>query len=78
MRSRSERRHHHQRMLNRVKNFDWVKRWFGTGESREEHVKRMAENRHPCSCHMCGNPRKHFKQKTIQEKRMDEYALGEE
>lgn len=78
LRSRSERRHHHQRMLNKVKNFDWVKRWFGTEESREEHVRRMAENRHPCSCHMCGNPRKHFKKKTIQERRMDEYVLGEE
>lgn len=22
-----------------------------------------------CSCHMCGNPRKHFKQRTIQELR---------
>jgi hypothetical protein len=31
----------------------------------------MAETRHPCSCHMCGNPRKHWKEKTIQEKRFD-------
>lgn len=25
-----------------------------------------------CSCHMCGNPRKHWKQKTIQEIKADE------
>ena len=24
-----------------------------------------------CSCHMCGNPRKHYNEKTIQEKRVD-------
>ena len=30
---------------------------------------KMAENRKPCSCHMCGNPRKHWKELTIQEKR---------
>lgn len=25
-----------------------------------------------CSCTMCGNPRKHFNEKTIQEKQFDE------
>ncbi len=25
---------------------------------------------HPCSCYVCGNPRKHFNEKTIQEKRL--------
>ena len=78
MRTRSERRHHHQRMLNKVKNFGWLKSWFGTEEIREEHIRQITETRKPCSCHMCGNPRKHFKQKTLQEKRMDEYALGDD
>lgn len=78
MRSRSERRHHHERMLDRVKNFEWM-RDFSTEESREKHIKRMAETRKPCSCWMCGNPRKHQKdKKTMQEKRMEEYALGDE
>lgn len=27
---------------------------------------------HPCSCPMCGNPRRHFGEKTIQEKRADQ------
>jgi hypothetical protein len=36
----------------------------------------MAENRKPCSCHMCGNPRKHHKDKlTMQERRMNEYEI---
>jgi hypothetical protein len=35
----------------------------------------MTETRKPCSCHMCGNPRKHFKEKTMQEKRFDEYEI---
>jgi hypothetical protein len=25
-----------------------------------------------CSCHMCGNPRRHFNERTIQEKRHEE------
>lgn len=70
MRTRAERRHHHQRMLNKVKKFHWIQKWFWGEESREEHIKRMAENRTPCSCHMCGNPRHHQKDKlTMQEKR---------
>jgi len=28
--------------------------------------------RKPCSCFMCGNPRKHFKLKTIQELKAEE------
>ena len=30
-----------------------------------------------CSCHMCGNPRKHWKQKTLQEIRADSAELAE-
>lgn len=78
MRTRSERRHHHQRMLEKVKHFT-LYQYFKDPAEIEQHQKRMAENRKPCSCHMCGNPRKHHKdKKTLQEKRMDEYALGDE
>ena len=31
-----------------------------------------------CSCHLCGNPRKHFNAKTIQELKQDEYCLVED
>ena len=72
MRTRSERRHHHTRMLEKVKNFFWLKRHF-TEEERLDHVRKMAENRKLCSCHMCGNPRKHQKdKKTMQEKRFEQ------
>jgi len=72
MRTRSERRHHHQRMIDRVKKFPWLKslRHFLSEEQQEEHILQLAENRQPCSCHACGNPRHHHKDKlTMQEKR---------
>jgi hypothetical protein len=36
-------------------------------------VGRMARTRKPCSCSMCGNPRKYFNEKTMRERRQ-EYA----
>lgn len=30
----------------------------------------MAETPKPCSCYMCGNPRKWFKKQTMQEQKM--------
>ena len=80
MRTRSERRHHHQRMIDKVKNFVWLKSkfWNGSEEKRLAHIKKMAETRKPCSCWMCGNPRKHQKdKKTMQEKRYDERILDD-
>ena len=70
--SRADRRHHHERMLDRVKGFHWLKQkfWNGSEEEREKHLRKMAETRHPCSCHMCGNPRRMFKEETLQEKKM--------
>lgn len=72
--SRAERRHNHERMLDRVKKFRWLQPefWHGDEKSREKHIRQMAETRKPCSCHMCGNPRRMFKEKTIQEKRFDQ------
>lgn len=70
--SRAERRHHHNRMIDKVKSFHWFKSWGLTEEDVDYKCKRMAETRKPCSCYMCGNPRKHWKDKTIQEHRFDE------
>lgn len=70
MRSRAERRHHHERMLNKVKKFDLYKDYDWDENSKIEHQKKMAGTRKPCSCWMCGNPRRHLKDKlTMQEKR---------
>lgn len=42
-----------------------------------EYEKRLIKTRVPCSCPMCGNPRRHFGQKTLQEKKSAQqmYAL---
>jgi len=37
-----------------------------------EIAKRMIKTRVPCSCPMCGNPRRHLGQKTVQERKADE------
>ena len=33
-------------------------------------IGRFAQTRKPCSCFMCGNPRRHFGEKTIRERRL--------
>lgn len=73
VRTRAERRHHHQRMLQRAEKFaceNGMKEWF-TQEQFEKHVRLIAENRKACSCYMCGNARKIWKQKTLQEIKQD-------
>ena len=39
---------------------------------KEQWVRKHADNMTICSCHMCGNPRKLFKDETIQEKRFSQ------
>lgn len=75
--SRADRRHHHRRMIDKVKDFWWLQadKYWGSEEKRQKHIRKMAETRHPCSCHMCCNPRHSpWKEKTIQEKRFEEYG----
>ena len=72
-RTRAERRHHHFRMKERVKRFyttKEIKEHWGE-EFAEIHICKRTENRQPCSCFMCGNPRKYWKQKTLQEKKAE-------
>lgn len=68
------RRHQEKRMQNRSRKV--VKRIFpddSFGEDIQERIEKMAAKRRnhlaECSCHMCGNPRKHFNEKTLQERR---------
>lgn len=72
--SRAERRHNHERMIDKVKKFWWIQadKYWGSEERRQKHIRKMSETRKPCSCYMCGNPRKHWKDKTVQEHRFDE------
>ena len=34
-------------------------------------ANKNADNLKKCSCWMCGNPRKHFKERTLQEKKLE-------
>lgn len=38
----------------------------------EKYAVKSADHLKNCSCWMCGNPRKYFKEKTMQEKKEDE------
>lgn len=67
---RSERRHHEQRLkakfyrIQRTRDLD--SRVIGS-----IHAGRFAHHGKPCSCFMCGNPRKFWGELTMQEKRAD-------
>ncbi len=70
MRSRDFRRFQEQ------KKKSWVYKYFKShwlGEITPATAGIRAHTPAICSCHMCGNPRKHWKEKTMQEKRMDFY-----
>ena len=41
-------------------------------EDMPGYVRRLLKTRVPCSCYMCGNPRRHFGTKTRQERIADE------
>ena len=44
------------------------KYWNGDYKS-EKQLSKLARTSTPCSCFMCGNPRKYFNEETIQERR---------
>ena len=57
----AENRHHLQRIINRVKNY--------YPDCNQRYFKLNAITRKRCSASCCGNPRKYFKELTMQEKR---------
>ncbi len=71
---RGQRRHHMERMRRRVR------RYYGGYMLRRPDAARyigmIAQTRTLCSCLWCGNPRRHFGQKTRAE-RLNERALLE-
>lgn len=73
MRNRAERRHHHQRMINKVTKFEWLTpaSYWRSENDRQKTIKRIAENRKFCSCWMCGNSRE-LEGDTLQEVRIKE------
>jgi hypothetical protein len=76
-RTRSWRRHHRQRVKDRA--FHILRdQWYIPARVppliKEDEIKeiaaKMADNMKVCSSYCCGNPRKHFNELTVQERRM--------
>jgi len=67
---RAIRRHHVKRLNKKRKGY-----WSGILLSQEHNALRwcgmITKTPKPCSCHMCGNPRKYFNERTMQEKKSD-------
>ena len=64
---RSIRRHHRQRIINK-----WIRRKKLLGDRLGWGTpNRLVETHTPCSCSMCGNPRKWFNKPTRQEIKSD-------
>jgi len=62
MRGRALRRHHEQRMKRRVAHY-----YSGYAAGNPRGTGRLAHTRVPCSCWMCGNPRRWRRDLTLQE-----------
>lgn len=72
MRNRAHRRYQRKKYFNKAKNiviniFGFTKALGLSEEDIQYRTYRLAKNRSPCSCYGCGNPRKHFNEKTRQE-----------
>ncbi len=64
MTKRAERRHHVDRLKRKRKYH------FGRELSGKE-LSQVVDTPKPCSCYLCGNPRKYFEEKTVQEHKHD-------
>lgn len=66
---RAERRHHRERIKNRVKSFaDMQYDKAHDPEAYEYRLVRRIDTRQPCSCEGCGNPRR-YGEKSLQERK---------
>ncbi|MCK5616713.1 hypothetical protein KAR91_83400 [Candidatus Pacearchaeota archaeon] len=61
--NRALRRHHKQRIKNKVKYY-----YGGVHINNPKYIGMASVTRHACSRYCCGNPRKHFNEVTRQEK----------
>jgi hypothetical protein len=77
VRDRGYRRDQHQRVKRKVKNLPWVRR---EGEWKARHLGLLVSTHgKPCSCPMCGNPRRFDKQRmTVQELRARQEPIRDE
>jgi len=64
--SRADRRHHAERLKTK-------RRWYwSVWKKTDRQIGMLLHTAAMCSCHMCGNPREHWKQKSMQERRFDQ------
>lgn len=64
---RAERRHHYQRLKRkRITNNYWC-RYHGDWSKSQLGIS--VNTPKPCSCEMCGNPRRHFRESTLSERK---------
>ena len=71
MQSRALRRHHEHRIKQRVRDY-----YGGYAHHRPRSIGKLAHARQLCSCVMCGNPRRHLGEATMQERRVGERPVG--
>lgn len=69
--SRALRRHHKNRLKNSRRNY-----WSVTIDlidlKSEKYISQVTRTPKPCSCYMCGNARKFFNERTLQEKKQQD------
>ena len=73
MNSRALRRHHEQRIKRRVRGY-----YNGKAADDPRHIGKIAHARRLCSCSLCGNPRRYYRELTVQERRRDSAARAED
>ncbi len=72
---RALRRHHYRRLKRKRERF-----WYGTYSAPmgPRHLGMAIATPKVCSCWMCGNPRRYFREKTLQERKADLALRGRE
>ena len=66
---RATRRKHRERLKKKRRQEE--KNIFGNNGIDDKHLNILIDTKKRCSCYMCGNPRKHFREKTRKELIMD-------
>lgn len=64
---RAERRHHYRRLKKARVDYHYWGRGTALMSWTKAHLGMAVETPCSCSCPMCGNPRKHFSQRTLAE-----------
>ena len=78
MRTRADRRHHRARVKANFCKALKMWPWGPLDNHWLEHRLHTSDTRCVCSCVMCGNPRRKWKEKTIQEKKFEEIKIEDE